>query len=210
LELTIRESLHRLTPLGVMVLALLSEGDMHPYEMIRLMRFRRDDRLVAITNGTVYHTVARLEQQGMLAEVRVDREGNRPERTTYALTDAGARAVREWVRRELSHIDRPAEFRIALAEAHNLERPAVIALLTERREALAASLAEHADGRHGALARGVPTQYLLELERQETMLAADLDWLDALILRLEREELPWGNDGPPTERYLAQRKAARQ
>ena len=79
----------RLTPLGVMVLALLREGDMHPYEMIRLMRIRRDDRLVAITNGTVYHTVARLERAGLLAEVGVDRDGNRPERTTYAVTDAG-------------------------------------------------------------------------------------------------------------------------
>jgi DNA-binding PadR family transcriptional regulator len=205
-----RESLHRLTPLGVMVLALLGEGDMHPYEMIRLMRFRRHDRLVAITNGTVYHTVARLERAGLLAEVGVDREGNRPERTTYTLTDAGALAVREWVWRELSHIDRPAEFRIALAEAHNLERPAVVALLKERREALAASLAEHADGRRGALAKGVPAQYLLELERQEAMLAADLDWLAALILRLERDELPWGNGGPPSDRYLARRKAARQ
>ena len=64
-----RESLHRLTPLGVMVLALLAEGDMHPYEMIRLMRFRRDDRLVTITNGTVYHTVARLERAGMAGPI---------------------------------------------------------------------------------------------------------------------------------------------
>jgi DNA-binding PadR family transcriptional regulator len=205
-----RDPLHRLTPLGVMVLALLGEGDMHPYEMIRLMRFRRDDRLVAITNGTVYHTVARLERAGLLAEVGVDREGNRPERTTYTLTDAGSRAVREWVWRELSHIDRPAEFRIALAEAHNLERQEVIALLMERREALAASLGEHAQGRHGAVAKGVPPQYLLELERQEKLLAVDLDWLDTLIQRLQREEFPWGNDEPPTERYLAQRKAARQ
>ena len=47
-----------------MVLALLGEGDMHPYEMIRLMRIRRDDRLVTITNGTMYHTVARLERAG--------------------------------------------------------------------------------------------------------------------------------------------------
>ena len=32
----------------------------------------------------------------------------------------GAEAVREWVRRELPRTDHPAEFRIALAEAHNL------------------------------------------------------------------------------------------
>jgi len=200
----------RLTPLGLMVLALLGEGDMHPYEMIRLMRFRRNDRLVAITNGTVYHTVGRLERAGLVAEVGVDREGNRPERTTYRLTDAGSRAVREWVRRELAQIDRPADFRIALAEAHNLERDDVIVLLSQRRVALAASHLEHADGRRGARAKGVPAQYLLELEREETLLGAEVAWLDALIQRLEREEFPWGDDEPPTDRYLAQRKAARQ
>ncbi|MBN9189981.1 MAG: PadR family transcriptional regulator, partial [Microbacterium sp.] len=66
-----------------MVLALLREGDMHPYEMIRLMRQRSDDRMLTITNGTLYHTVGRLERAGLLDEVRIDRDGNRPERTTY-------------------------------------------------------------------------------------------------------------------------------
>jgi len=53
-----------LTPLGVMVLALLREGDMHPYEMMRLLRHRREDRMVKLTNGTFYHTVARLSATG--------------------------------------------------------------------------------------------------------------------------------------------------
>ena len=134
-----KDAVGRLTPLGLIVLALLAEGDMHPYEMIRLLRMRRDDRLVAITNGTMYHTVARLERAGLLAEVGVDRAGNRPERTTYTVTDAGTAAVAEWVRRELPRVDRPAEFRVALAEAHNLDRDEVVVLLRERRTALAAS-----------------------------------------------------------------------
>ena len=198
----------RLTPLGVMVLALLGEGDMHPYEMIRLMRFRRDDRLVAITNGTMYHTVGRLEKAGLVAEVGVDREGNRPERTTYAVTDAGGDAVTEWVRRELPRVDHPAEFRIALAEAHNLDRAEVVSLLRTHRDARAAAQTHIATGLHAATARGVPTQYLLELEREATLLAADLEWLDRLIQRLEGEEFPWGSH-EPSQRYLEQRKAAR-
>jgi DNA-binding PadR family transcriptional regulator len=198
----------RLTPLGVVVLALLSEGDMHPYEMIRLMRVRRDDRLVPITNGTMYHTVGRLERAGLISEVGVDREGNRPERTTYAVTDAGRAAVTEWVRRELPRVDHPAEFRIALAEAHNLGLYEVVALLRVHREALSSARCTMTTGLSAAVAKGVPTQYLLEIEREETLLSADLEWLDRLILRLEREEFPWGAH-EPTERYLEQRKAAR-
>ena len=198
----------RLTPLGVMVLAMLGEGDMHPYEIIRLMRIRRDDRLVAITNGTMYNTVGRLEKAGLLAEVGVDREGNRPERTTYTVTDAGSSAVTEWVRRELARVDHPAEFRIALAEAHNLERDEVIALLRIRRDALAAAQTLVATGLQGAIVKGVPTQYLLELERDASLQAAELEWLDHLIQRLEGDEIPWGAHAP-NQRYLEQRKAAR-
>lgn len=205
-----KDDVGRLTPLGLMVLALLSEGDMHPYEMIRLMRMRRDERLVTITNGTVYHTVSRLEKAGLVSEVGVDREGNRPERTTYTVTDAGARAVVEWVRRELPRVDRPAEFRVALAEAHNLDRGEVIALLLARRTALADAHRALVEGHRFADAKGVPAQYLLEVDRDEALLAADLTWLDGLLVRLDASDFPWGPDVEPSERYIAQRKAARQ
>ena len=200
----------RLTPLGVAVLALLSEGDMHPYEMIRLMRLRRDDRLFTITNGTVYHTVARLERAGLIAEVGVDRAGNRPERTTYTQTDAGAAAVLEWVRRELPRVDRPAEFRVALAEVHDLEREEAMALLGDRRAALADALESLAAGRRQALDKGVPEQYLLEISREEALLQAELAWMDAILPRIADPDFAWGPDATPSERYLAQRKAARQ
>jgi DNA-binding PadR family transcriptional regulator len=205
-----KDDVDRLTPLGLMILALLGEGDMHPYEMIRLMRQRRDDRLVTITNGTLYHTVGRLERAGLLAEVGIDREGNRPERTTYTLTHLGGEAVGEWVRRELARIDRPAEFRVALAEAHNLEREEVVRLLGIRRSALAAVRIELAAGRDKAVAREVPQQYLLEVERELVMLESDLVWLDALVARLARHDFSWGPPELPSARYLEERKAARQ
>jgi hypothetical protein len=74
----------RLTPVAVLVLALLREGDMHPYEMMRLFRQRREDRLVAITNGTLYHTVGRLERAGLLAEVGIEEAGVAPQHAANA------------------------------------------------------------------------------------------------------------------------------
>lgn len=204
-----KDALDKLTPLGLMVLTLLGEGDMHPYEMIRLMRIRKDDRLVSITNGTMYHTVGRLQAAGLLVEIGVDRDGSRPERTTYSLTDAGADVAREWVRRELIRVDHAREFRIALAEAHNLERSEVLSLLNARRESLAEHHSLHERGLVAARTKGVPTQYLLELEREETLLRCDLSWLDTLIRRIADEEFPWGSH-EPSDRYLAQREAARQ
>lgn len=189
----------KLTPLGVMVLALLREGDMHPYEMMRLMRHRRDDRLVTIQNGTFYHTVGRLERAGLLAEVGVDRDGNRPERTTYTLTDSGRDVVVDWVRRELPRIDRPVEFRVALAEAHNLPRGEVVELLTQRRAALADNLEQHVRGLADADERGVPEQYLVEVDREAALLEAELTWIDRLRARLEAADLDWGISDLPEE-----------
>jgi DNA-binding PadR family transcriptional regulator len=206
-----KDAVDQLTPMGVMVLALLREGDMHPYEMVRLMRTRRDDRLLTITNGTLYHTVARLQRAGLLDEVGIDRDGNRPERTTYTLTDAGLDALVGWLRRELSRIDRPSDFRVALAEAHNLERDDVIESLRIRRAALGEAHVLHRDGLAGARTRKAPEQVLVEFERQEVLLEAELRWLDSLLTRLEAAAFPWGPHAfENTDRYLAQRKAAQQ
>lgn len=205
------DAVDRLTPLGLMILALLREDDMHPYEMIRLMRQRRDDRIVAVTNGTMYHTVARLERCGLLAEVGVDRDGNRPERTTYTLTDEGRTAVVQWVHRELPLLDRPAQFRVALAEAHNLPREEVVARLRERVAAITAEHAMRRDEREKGLAAGVPDQYLIELERDAVLLGSELTWLRTLIERVADTEYPWGEaTGIRSDRYLAQREAARR
>ncbi|GAA4072653.1 hypothetical protein GCM10023065_28800 [Microbacterium laevaniformans] len=208
-----KSAVDRLTPLGVMVLALLREDDMHPYEMIRLMRHRHDDRIVSVTNGTMYHTVARLEKSGLLAEVGVDRDGNRPERTTYTLTDAGHEVVQDWVRRELPLLDRHVEFRVALAEAHNLPREDVVALLSTRREQLARARDELADGiAHARESKTGPAsvieQYLIEIDRERALLAADHDWLADLLERLAHPDFVWGSH-EKTDRYLAQREAAR-
>lgn len=184
----------RLTPLGVMVLALLAEGDMHPYEMMRLLRQRRGDRILRVTNGTFYHTVARLERDGLIAEVGVDRDGNRPERTTYTLLPESRLVLEEWVRSGLGRADRTADFRVALAEAHNLPRAEVVELLGAR----CAALRDERDGLGERLdvarSRGIPAQFLIEVDRHVAMLSAELDWTDGLLERLADPGFDWVGD----------------
>lgn len=202
----------RITPLGIMVLALLREDAMHPYEMLRLMRLRHDDRILNLTGGTVYHTVARLEKAGLIAEAGTEREGNRPERTAYTLTGAGLAALHERVRAELVRIDRPIEFRVALAEAHNLERDDVAELLAARRAALTEQIGDLAAGLDKARLAGVAEQYLVEVDRSLSLAEADLAWLDNFLGRLGDPSFAWGPDAHDrsSDRYLTQRKAARE
>ena len=187
-----------LTPLGVIVLALLREDDMHPYEMMRLLRRRRADRLVPVANGTLYHTVGRLERAGLIERMGVDRNGNRPERTTYSVTDAGTAAVADWVRAELPRLDRPIEIRVAIAEVHNLDRAEATRLLRHRLEVLIAERAEYAESSASVDARGVPAQFVLELRLRERLLDAEAEWLSDLVDRLESGDIPWGELDPAT------------
>ncbi|QIM15737.1 PadR family transcriptional regulator [Leucobacter insecticola] len=201
----------KLTPLGIMLLALLYEGDMHPYEMLRLLEYRHRDRLVSVTKGSVYHTVSRLEEQQLIAEACVDREGNRPERTSYTLREAGRDAVPAWVRQELPRIDCPASFNVALAEAHNLTLAETVELLTQRKDALANALRIQVSELADAHDEGTPEQYLLNFEREAKLLHADLDWIIETLAHISTPGFPWGQGITPSPaKYNLHRKAAQQ
>lgn len=124
----------RLSPTATLVLAVLLEQPMHPYEMLVRLRKRRDDRLVRLNPGAVYHAVDRLERDGLVERAGVDRDGNRPERTLYAITPAGVAAhdarTRDLVRE--TPREYPA-FPVGLALVHDLPREDALALLRERR-----------------------------------------------------------------------------
>lgn len=189
----------KLRALGVMILAMLQEGDQHPYEMMRLMRARRDDRLVKLQNGTFYHQIGALERDGLIAEVGVDREGKRPERTTYTLLTAGREAIDAWLRDRLARGDKAADFRVALAEAHNLPREACAALLRGRLATLRADHEAWREGLDGAASRGVDPQYLIEIDRALALQSTDITWTEGLLERLGDPIFAWQC---PSEQHL--------
>ncbi|WP_410656378.1 PadR family transcriptional regulator [Amycolatopsis sp. lyj-112] len=96
----------KLTPLAVAVLELLHERPMHPYEMTQLMRERYVSTRVKVKAGSLYHTVDRLQQNGYVEVVETQRDGKRPERTVYAMTDEGRD---EFLDRAKTMLSTPAE-----------------------------------------------------------------------------------------------------
>ena len=71
---------------------------MHRYEMASVMRARGKDRDMDIKWGSLYTVVQNLEKNGFLETIGVTRQGARPERTVYQITDAGRRELVEWTR----------------------------------------------------------------------------------------------------------------
>ncbi len=56
----------RPSPLMLMVLVLLAEAPMHPYEMQRLMQWRGKDQVVRVQRGSLYPAVERLARAGLI------------------------------------------------------------------------------------------------------------------------------------------------
>lgn len=177
------------TPLAIAVLALLRERPMHPYEMHQLLRERHVDELIKVTPGSLYHTVDRLARDELLEPVCTEREGRRPERTTYRVTPAGDAVVHDWVAHQLARPQREYPvYPYALTEAHNLSAADAVQALRDRCTALAADLAQL----ETVLAsRTSPQVYRIGGERLAAMLRAELEWTRDLIERIERKDFPW-------------------
>lgn len=184
-----------LTPLAIAMLALLRERPMHPYEMHQTLLERHQDRVVKIRPGSLYHTVERLLSDGLVAVKSVEREGNRPERTTYRILPAGERALTDRVAdllREWGN-DYPS-FPVAIGEVHFLPREVAISSLKERMAAIEADLAMIEGGQQGARARGVDPVVLLSGTYLHHMFRAEHEWLARTVELIETEEYSWPNN----------------
>ena len=87
----------RPSPLMLMVLVLLAEAPMHPYEMQRLMQWRGKDQVVRVQRGSLYPAVERLVKAGLIEPLETARDGRRPERTVYQLTEEGRETAETWL-----------------------------------------------------------------------------------------------------------------
>jgi DNA-binding PadR family transcriptional regulator len=186
-------------PLAVAALGLLLERPMHPYEMVRLLLARSEDRLVKVRPGSLYHVVDRLHADGLVRTVGTERAGNRPERTTYAITAEGVDAMGDWVRQALATptAEYPP-FPLALGEAHNLPREDVVRRLHRRLVALRGQAAELAAGEDVVSGKSLPERFWLDIPYTRAVLAAEIDHLTKLAARIESGDISWP-DPPATE-----------
>src|ERR1700743_723467 len=89
---------HPANPLALAVLALLFERPMHPYEMAATLKQRHKEESIKLRFGSLYTVIELLLARGFIRAKATSREGKRPERTVYALTDAGREELLDWMR----------------------------------------------------------------------------------------------------------------
>src|SRR5215217_5539504 len=149
--------------LALGVLSYLSREPMHPYELGRTLKANGDARSIRFTHGSLYMVFQQLAGRGLIAEQERSRAGQRPERTTYAITDAGRAELHAWLG-EL------------VAEPQH-EYPHFVTALTLIDDTVAG---------------GVHPLFLVEEDYRLALLDADIAFVERFIARITDPDSGWG------------------
>ena len=179
---------------ALVILALLAERPMHPYEIRRLTRHRGKGELVDLRPGSLYRTIERLERAGLVEPVETTREGRFPERTVYQLTEHGREELEDWMRELISRPMRDfPQFLQAMATLPVLESSDARVQL----EARIVHLESEIVGMETAMRRlqhALPRLFQLETEYAVAMRRAELEWVKGVVEDLRTGRLAWTHE----------------
>lgn len=162
------------------VLAFLFDRPRHPYEMLRLVREWRKD-FAAGPPRRLYHAVDRLAREGLIEPAEVSRDGKRPERTVYRITDEGRAEFESWLGELLTYpVPEHLLFEAAISFAVGLPPAQLIQALRTRAVFLDGQLAA-VDTQLQGLREHLPRIVLLETEYVQALRRAELAWVRGVI-----------------------------
>ncbi len=167
--------------LALAVLSALVQRPMHPYEIATALRSWGKDQDMDIKWGSLYTVVRNLDKHDMIAAVESVREGRRPERTVYRITDSGRAELVDWTRELVSTpVREHPRFRAGLSVLAVLHPDEVTGLLRQRLDLLEDNLTAARD----ALAqhtRHLPRLFLVESEYDLAIQEAEAAWVRSLL-----------------------------
>jgi DNA-binding PadR family transcriptional regulator len=178
-------------PLALAVLSCLSERPMHPYEMSSTLRSRGKEQSIKLNYGSLYSVVESLQKHGLIRTRETTREGRRPERTVYQITEAGLTEYEDWLAELLSTPVREfTSLEAGLSLMPGLPPGEVARLLEERADRLQMEL-RALDASHAvAKEMNLPDLMLVESHYRRAMLTAELDFVTDLSSRVRAGTYP--------------------
>ena len=176
--------------LALAVLSTVYQRPMHRYEMTSIMRARGKAQDMDIKVGSTYTVVQNLEKHGFVEAIGSTRDGARPERVVYRITEAGKREMVEWTRELIAEPETEhPKFAAGLSIMVALPPAEVIAALAHRLERLSASI----EARRTALReteQAVPRLFLVEEEYRLAIIEAEASWVASLLGELRSGSFP--------------------
>jgi DNA-binding PadR family transcriptional regulator len=182
-------------PLALAVLACLHERPMHPYEMASTMRERGKEQSIKLNYGSLYTVVDSLAKNGLIEALEARREGRRPERTVYQLTEAGRARLDAWMSELIAEpVKEYPQFEAALSLLPVLHPDTVAELLHTRIRLLRMEILQARVMLETARGARLPRLLLIEGEYHVAMREAELSWVERLAAELDAGTLE-GQDG---------------
>ena len=164
-------------PLALAVLACLAERPMHPYEMASTMRERQKDESIKLNYGSLYSVVEALARNQFIVPKETLREGNRPERTVFALTEAGQHELSDWLSELLARpVKEFTRYEAGLSLMPALPPQDAAALLEARCDRLEIELAKARSVEELVRGKNVARLFTIESEYRTAMRVAELAW----------------------------------
>jgi DNA-binding PadR family transcriptional regulator len=180
----------RSNPLALAVLNTLYERPMHPYEISQTLRTRAKHESIRLNYGSLYGVVAGLERRHLIRAVETVREGRRPQRTVYEITDAGATEMYEWLAELIAvPVKEYLQYEAGLSLLHGIPPDEAVALLRQRCDTLEFVLDRDQAVHRTAEKRGLPRLFFVENEYKQALLQAELEFTRRLIADIESGEL---------------------
>lgn len=176
---------------GLTVLAMLSVRASHPYELHRFIVDTHKDYVTGLPRS-LYHAVDRLARDDLITPTETEREGRRPERTVYEITDEGRRELAVRLRRLLEQPEPDRRTLVAAVSLIGALPPDTALKALRTRTATLQGMIGTIDAHLATQAEnGLPQLLLLELECDRALYGAELDWVRTVIGRIERGDLDW-------------------
>jgi DNA-binding PadR family transcriptional regulator len=180
----------RSNPLALAVLVCLYEKPMHPYEVAQTLRSRAKEQSVRLNYGSLYAVVESLEKKGFIKATGTVREGKRPQRTVYEITDEGSLEMTDWLTELIgTPIKEYPAFQAGLSFVPALDPDDALAALRRRAEALSVRLGAMRGAMQAARDAGLPRIFELESEYEERTLSAEYAFVRALVEEMENGTL---------------------
>lgn len=164
---------------------------MHPYEISTTLRTRGKEQSIKLNYGSLYAVVESLQKHDLIRTVETTREGRRPERTIYEITEAGVTEFEDWLAELLSSPVRDfTSLEAGLSLMAGLPPDEVARLLEERAERLRIELRSQAAVLEETQRMGLPELFVVENLYRQAMLTAELAFVNDLSRRIRTEEMP--------------------
>ena len=177
-------------PLALAVLSCLTERPMHPYEISTTLRSRGKEQSIKLNYGSLYAVVEALTKHGLIVSRETTREGKRPERTVYEITEAGVTECEDWLAELISTPVREyTSLEAGLSLLPVLPPDEVARLLGERAERLRMELRSIDASQSVAADLEVPGLFLIESIYRRSMLVAELDFVSTLAADIRSSAL---------------------